>query len=119
MTKYFRVKVGFGVDDFISIDQSEVRKAMIAQVNGKVAIFKEGTISGNSIISIIPDYNREMGFARDYKLCGEDYKEIGSKRVNESRLILQVTLGQILGKQTLSEIENKEINELSDKFKIN
>jgi hypothetical protein len=87
--KYFKVKIGYKDDEFISIDQSELKKALIAQVNGSIAIFNEGSIAGNSIISITPDYNREMGYNRDYRLGGEDYEHIGSKRVEESRMMIE------------------------------
>jgi hypothetical protein len=116
--KYFKVKIGFGTDDFISIDETEVRRAMVAQVKGQIAIFKEGTVSGNSIISILPDYNREMGYKRDYKLTGEDYDSIGSKRTEDSRFILENTLNELLNKPKVELPENnKIIDDLSNKLK--
>jgi len=105
MTKYFKVKIGFKDDDFISIDETELRKAMIAQITGKIGIFNEGTIAGNSIISITPDYNKEMGWNRDYKLQGEDYDRIGVKRVEESRNLLETAKSQATG---LTEIGSRE-----------
>lgn len=76
--KYFKVQKGYG-DDYISIDETELPQALRAQINGGVAVFKEGTVSGNSIMSITPDWNKVMGWNRDHKLEGEDWRQIGSK----------------------------------------
>lgn len=85
MTMHFRVKIGYGNDDFISIDQDELSRAIVAQGTGKVAVFKEGTVGGNHIMAIIPDYQRALGYARDYVLHGHDYVELGNKRIDEHR----------------------------------
>ena len=89
--KYYKVQFGYGIDDFLSVDETELRKALVAQVTGKVALFNSGTVSGNAIISITPDWNRAMGWNRDYKLTGEDYTYIGKEKVNEYRLFLENT----------------------------
>lgn len=92
--KYFRVKHGYGADDFISIDESELPMALRAQITGKVGVFKEGSISGNHIMSITPDYQREMGFHRDYKLQGEDYREMRGL-VDEYRSFIELATTQV------------------------
>jgi hypothetical protein len=86
---YFRVKTGYGADDFISVSQAELPTAIKAQVTGKVGVFKEGTISGNHIISITPDLQRAMGYNRTYQLTNEDYNYIPRDTVNEHRLALE------------------------------
>lgn len=115
--KYFKVQKGYNVDDYISIDETELRKAIIAQVTGKIAIFSEGTIAGNSIMSITPDYNRQMGWKRDYKLTGEDYDYIGQKRIEENRILLKNTFDEIQGNHQQS-IVSDQAKELANKFKI-
>jgi len=86
---YFRIKYGYGTDEFISVDETELPMAVRAHVTGKRGIFKEGTISGDKIIAIVPDFQRAMGWARDYELRGEDYADFGQKRIDEHRLKLQ------------------------------
>lgn len=83
--KHYRVKYGFNKDDFYSIDETELRKAIVAQTKGQIFICDEGTIAGNNIISISPDYNRALGFNRDYTLTGEDYDQLGTRAVQEHR----------------------------------
>ena len=118
--KYFKVKVGFGNDDFISIDENELRSAIEAQGNGKVAVFKEGSISGNHIISVLPDYNKQMGYNRDYQLVSEDWEYIGKKTVNEYREFLENTINEIKGlpiRKAIPEIEEAS-KKLANKFKV-
>lgn len=87
--KYFRVKTGYEKDNFISIDETELERAIKAQGTGQVAVFNEGTVSGNHIISITPDYQRMKGWNRDYQLTGEDYEYIGKEMVNDFRVLLE------------------------------
>lgn len=95
--KYYRVKYGFGKDDFYSIDETELQKAIRAQVEGSIFICEEGTISGNNIMSIMPDYNRVLGLNRDYQLTGEDYDLLGAQKVKDHRNFLQETKRAITG----------------------
>lgn len=89
--KYFRVKIGYGKDDFISIDETELPRAIIAQGTGRVAVFKEGTVAGNHIAAIVPDYQRALGYARDYTLNGEDYAELGTKKDEHLDMLVEAT----------------------------
>lgn len=93
--KYYRVKFGYGKDDFISVDETELAMAVRAQITGKIGAFKEGTVAGNSIMAIIPDYQREMGWSRDYQLTGEDYDEIGPQNQREFQNLLEETKYQV------------------------
>lgn len=81
--KYFKVKLGYGKDDFGIIDETEVEKVISAISTGKMAVLKEGIISGNHIISVLPFFNIEMGWNLDYQPTGEDYVLIGNKRRQE------------------------------------
>lgn len=76
MKKYFKIKIGYGKDDFISIDETQLEKALNAQITGKIAIFPEGSVSGNSIISITPDYHQALGFRHDAEINEKDYAHL-------------------------------------------
>lgn len=118
---YFKIQKGFHVDDYISIDESELPMAVRAQVSGKVGIFKEGTISGDKIISITPDWNREMGWNRDYRLGNEDYAQIGQKKMEDYRNYIELTIentkAQLEGRPPVQQIETSDLGKrLGDKF---
>lgn len=92
---YFKVKIGFKDDEFLGVDENEVEIALRAQITGRVAVLKSGTVSGNHIISITPDYQKEMGWAHDYHLTGEDMLEIGNEKVEEYRNFLAEKKGKV------------------------
>lgn len=100
--KYFRVKHGYGKDDFLSVDENDLPKAFLAQISGKVFAASDGSgsIRGNDIISILPDYNRALGLNRDYVLNGEDYTQLGNQSVLEHRKILEGAKNSVNGAMT-------------------
>ena len=105
----YKIKTGFGDDDFTVIDETELAMAMRAQITGKVGIFKEGSISGNSILEIKPYYNRLMGYNREYKLNDEDYLEVGTRVQKEHTLFFEDTKLALEGKKR--EEQPKEISD--------
>ena len=87
--RYFKVKFGFGKNDSISISEDELALALRAQINGKIAVFNEGTVAGNNIIAITPDYNKALGFNPAYELVGEDYKQLGKLEIDAHRELIE------------------------------
>ena len=49
-SKLFKVKFGFGEEEFILVDETELAKAYHIHLTGKKAIFKNGSVSGDKII---------------------------------------------------------------------
>lgn len=88
-TLYYKVKYGFKDDECISIQENDLKKALYAQINGGIVIFDGGSVSGNNIISITPDLHRALGFNPEYKLTGEDYRELGNECVTNHRIALE------------------------------
>lgn len=115
--KYFKIKTGFGKNDVIQIDETEVAQAIRAQINGGVAITKRGTISGSAILSIVPDWNKVMGWKSDYQLTGEDWDEIGEKKQNEYNQFLGAAKDVIEGR-TEKPMFSNETKALAEKMKL-
>lgn len=120
MNYYYQVKYGHKDSELVSITRDELMTAVKAQVTGKVGVFNEGTVSGNSIIAIIPDYIRMMGWNRGYVLTSEDWGEINSSNAcREAKLLLEETSNQVRG---ISSNKPKEISgvvkELASKMRV-
>lgn len=79
--RYFKVMRGFGNDDFIPIDESELEKAVYAQVSQKNVFFKNGSVNGAHISAIMPDFHRAMGWSYGWKITAEDHGEMARKGV--------------------------------------
>jgi hypothetical protein len=86
---YYRVKTGYGKGEFLSIEQSELPMAINAQINNRVAVFKTGTVAGNHIMSITPDWNKMLGYNPDYVLTGEDIREVPKLKQAEANLAIE------------------------------
>ena len=95
--KYFRVKTGHGKTEFVRVDETELPTALRAQVTGKVGMFKEGSVSGNHIISITPDWNKELNLNPAYDMTGEDMAQIPSARRDEYTALLGIVNEQVTG----------------------
>lgn len=96
--KQFKVKTGFGEGDFTIIDETELQTALRAQITGKIALLKDASISGNSILNVKPYYNQMMGYNRNYELVDEDYREVGAKAQREHQLFFEEAKLAIEGK---------------------
>ena len=75
-SKYFKVQFGYDTDQFIPIDETELEKAIYAHLTGKKIGFENGSVDGNKIISVTPDWNRAMGWNVGYKPTPEEHGEI-------------------------------------------
>ncbi len=131
--KYFKVKTGFEAEDSISITQDELEKAIYAQITGKVAIFRNGTIRGNNIISITEDWHTEMGYNKSHVLEDDDFAEISQRGRDYRGLIAEAKMNvdylidtnqtHLVGKN-IERIEKTieklsvDTSEISNKFKI-
>jgi hypothetical protein len=123
---YYKVQKGYAISDYITIDDTELPMAMRAMGKGQVAVFKEGTVSGSHIISITPDWNKVMGYNRDYLMNGEDMREIPFEIKNKTQKFLEETSisvsRQLQGLPPLEKIEGTQMSDerksLADKFKI-
>lgn len=95
--KHYRVKTGYGAEDFISIDETELERAIIAQGTGKVAVFKSGTVSGNHIITIKEDLHKILGVNPLYQLKPEDLNDIPRATLTDHQNHLALVSAKVNG----------------------
>jgi len=75
--KYFKIKYGFGVFDFVSLKDSEVEKAIYAQLKGVPVRLGDSFVNGKNIISITPHLHKYTGWNDTYEpASSEDLKQI-------------------------------------------
>lgn len=104
--KYFKIIRGYGAEDYIEIDQSELEKAYGSFLLKKDGIYSGGAVKGSEILAIQPDYHRTMGWNRGYKMTDLDYAEIKDSGIGQE---LKDALGNMKEKVTyLIESGNKD-----------
>lgn len=125
---YYKI---IGFNNTINISKEELEKALYIHLTGKTGVFNEGSISGTSISSIIPDTNKIMGWNEGYKLQAEDHAEIArSKECSEAKKFIAETKDKVsylmesnqidlIGKNAVIELPKKEMpKELNEGVKI-
>ena len=103
-SKFFKVYTGYGETDYISIDETELEMCIRAQITGKVAITKDGTITGNVIQRIVPDWNKALGLNRGYKMKPEDYEYLPKKVADEHRDAIALATSSVQSQLKLGNI---------------
>lgn len=84
MTRYFKVKLGYGKSEYISVGERDAEVAMYAFLNPTARVVLSGKpVRGQDIITIEEDWHREMGWNPTHQLQGEDWNELKSKGVTE------------------------------------
>lgn len=83
--KYYKVCLGY--NEFISIDETELDKALQAQTRGAIVVLKGGSANGKSITHIVPDYHKALGYNYGYKLEAEDYALIRNMEINYAQAL--------------------------------
>ena len=61
MKSYYRIKVGYGKNEFISIGEDELESAIYSFMSDTKGVFETGIVRGKDIISITPDYHKALG----------------------------------------------------------
>lgn len=79
--RYFRVKIGYGSNEFIPIDETELEMALYVFINDSKAVFKNGVVRGKDIIAITEDWNKALGINPEWKLDADDWNQIERKGI--------------------------------------
>ncbi len=95
MKKYYKVMIDY--KNFISIDESELDKALQAHAQDGKAFFKNGSVS--HIQAVLPDFHKIMGWNEGYTLVPEDHAEIArSQDCQEARNLLYTATERLAGR---------------------
>lgn len=113
---FYKILWGYDDEKTIPIDSSELQKAFYCHLKGVPGLFKEGSISGNKIIAIQPDYHRIMGWNTGYKLNQLDYEDLDhhgvrkecAKELHEAKEAAQYKLET--GKELPKKLPGSEID---------
>lgn len=81
--RYFIIKTGYGENEFIKIDESELDTALYAFMSDSKGVFKNGVVRGKDIIAIREDWHREMGWNYTHEMEAEDWAELNDKGITQ------------------------------------
>lgn len=95
--RYFKIKTGYGDQDFISIDETELEAAVYAFLTDAKGMFKNGAVNGKNIMSITEDWHREFGWNYTYKLGPDDWEQINREATPKYRGIIQEAKDRVQG----------------------
>ncbi len=116
--------------NYISIDETELEKAIGAFKLGTPVLFNNGAME--KIDSIIPDYNRSMGWNPSYKLEDDDWNDLrnsGTEKklkacyeltVNKIEYLIETGRKDLIGKNADIALpaKSEEMKQVSDATKM-
>lgn len=75
--RWFRVKYGYNINEFISIPEEYLAKAIYSKQKQTLFSFDDRIIDGKEIKNITPDYHKHTGWNSWYEpKDAEDFKQI-------------------------------------------
>ena len=75
--RWFKVKYGYDVMDFVSVEESDLPRVLDAWNNNKIYIYGSNAVKGNEIKSISPHYHKYTGWNESYEpKDADDFREI-------------------------------------------
>lgn len=94
--RYFKIIRGYKPDDYIEIDETELKKAQYCFMLKKDAVYSGGAVRGSEMKAIQPDYQRSMGWNRGYAPLAEDWGEIRERGVDrECRNLIEAAKEEV------------------------
>lgn len=122
MTKYYRVRTGYGEENSFTITGKELPFALWAFINkDSDLITKYGAVRGEKIIDILPDHVASMGWNKGYTPNAEDWREINrelGKGLEDLMDEVKTMIANSNGNRALfTQMVNEKIGILSDNQK--
>ena len=78
---YFKIQFGFLADEYLTIDEQELPKAIGAFLNeNSRLVVSSGAVRGKDIIRIIPNWHAEEGWNENHKMDTDDWNAISRKK---------------------------------------
>lgn len=134
MKKYFRVKFGYGKQDYVSVDELDLQKAVYSMFAHKPVQIGDVFVQGDKIISITPHYHKYTGWNEFYEPREpEDFLQIkrdcpdfeGYVEATKNHVAMLMQNGRVneIGKEEVIMLEKPKelldvVKMLSDNFKI-
>lgn len=116
---YFKIKTGYGDNDFISIvGLEDLEKAQYAFMTNSKVVFSNGELCrGQDIISIKEDWNRAMCWNVMHKMTTDDYAQLRSTGIenkykgllaqtkNNVQMLVSMNRQDLIGKESEERIK--------------
>lgn len=118
MKFFYKIKVGYGENEFIPIDETELETVLYAFLTNGKAVFTNGVVRGKDIIAITEDWQKEMGWNTGYKMQDIDwaeirdtgieqkYKEVFAEKKKKVQFLINSKQTNLIGKN----VEVKQLN---------
>ena len=118
MNKFYKIKLGYENDNYLSINENELPKAIILFLEGNGrGLFEEGTVRGRDIMQIKNDWHKLRGWNKSWKMTDGDYADVQhlEKSYRETYQLAECVAKEII-KQNRRELlsENKSLKELEE-----
>jgi len=115
--KYYKVFKDY--TNYVSIDETELEKALYAFQTGKPVVFEDGAIS--RVADVTQDFNKNLGWNSDYKPTPDDFKDIENEKkrckgnIGEAKekvnILIRMGRTDLIGKNVdLDQLEGPESN---------
>jgi hypothetical protein len=127
----YKIIRGYGTEDYLEIEDSELEKAYYCFLEKKDSIFSGGAIKGSQILAIQPDFHKTMGWNRGYKLDEYDYADMNEKGIDKKlqhllsetkekvQYLIETNQTHLIGKNAdFPRIENSKEKEISQATKM-
>ena len=132
MKSYYRIKTGYGKNEFISIGEDELESAIYSFMSDTKGVFSAGVVRGKDIISITPDYHKALGLSNtEWELDQDDWAEVAKLGIKKNlidiynkatfrvKYLIKTKQENLIGTNTaidIQQIENKSLGDIKEQM---